>query len=374
VLGPLQKILDQDRRRREKAAGSVGASNVATVFTPVRDLKGKGAGDFDDDLKALVHTGTASVEEHVQYSIVTNGGNELGLKSFGKGAVMATKLTNAVANERWLWSTLAQPQPEHVIPRLISTCVDLKALHMLISTPVGGRFADVQDAVFSKEIPMAQKEPASRFYLACAVSALAFLHTGADNNLYRALAPELLLVSRNGYLVLADFKMAKRLSTQQERTFTLCGTPEYMAPEQVNSSGHGLSADVWSLGVFLYELLAGEVPFGAPGADGQSKPDLHIYNAISAHQPGLLEYPSDFSASVKKLLEALLSPSDVERPTADAIKDEAFFSGFDWGALGSGNMPAPQSVEVAAGSGLALSLDEGLQTSFVGDTSWYDGF
>ena len=57
---------DQDRRRREKAAGSVGASNVASVFTPVRDLKGKGAGDFDGDLKALVHTGTASVEEHVQ--------------------------------------------------------------------------------------------------------------------------------------------------------------------------------------------------------------------------------------------------------------------------------------------------------------------
>ena len=56
-------------------------------------------------------------------------------------------------------------------------------VHMQISTPVGGRFADVQDAVFSKEIPMAQKEPASRFYLACAVSALAFLHTGADNNL-----------------------------------------------------------------------------------------------------------------------------------------------------------------------------------------------
>lgn len=71
------------------------------------------------------------------------------------------------------------------------------------------------------------------------------------------LKPENLLLDINGYVKLVDFGFAKKLQTSR-KTWTFCGTPEYVAPEIILNRGHDISADYWSLGVLMFELLTGK--------------------------------------------------------------------------------------------------------------------
>ena len=92
----------------------------------------------------------------------------------------------------------------------------------------------------------------ARFYAACVSSALFHLHDRAI--CYRDLKPENLLLDRLGYVKLCDFGFAKVLSA---RTYSLCGTPDYLAPEIIARTGHGLPVDWWALGVLTFEMLTG---------------------------------------------------------------------------------------------------------------------
>lgn len=95
-----------------------------------------------------------------------------------------------------------------------------------------------------------------RFYSAEIVTALEYLHQ--RNIVYRDLKPENLLLNRGGHLKLTDFGFAKKVT---DRTWTLCGTPEYLAPEVINSKGHNKAVDWWALGILVYEMYCGWPPF-----------------------------------------------------------------------------------------------------------------
>jgi len=83
-----------------------------------------------------------------------------------------------------------------------------------------------------------------------------YLHS--KNIIYRDLKPENLLIAKDGYLKLTDFGFAKVVDG---RTYTLCGTPEYLAPEILLNKGHGKPVDYWTLGILTYEMIAGIDPF-----------------------------------------------------------------------------------------------------------------
>lgn len=83
-----------------------------------------------------------------------------------------------------------------------------------------------------------------------------YLHS--RNVVYRDLKPENLLIDPEGYLKLTDFGFAKNI---EGRTYTLCGTPEYLAPEILLNKGHGKPVDWWTLGIIIYEMLASIDPF-----------------------------------------------------------------------------------------------------------------
>ena len=101
-------------------------------------------------------------------------------------------------------------------------------------------------------------ETACKFYLANVT--LAFEHLYTHKIVHRDLKPENLLLTQRGYLKVADFGLAKIVLG---KTFTTCGTPDYFAPELMNGTGYNHSVDWWTLGVFMYELLAGRAPFAA---------------------------------------------------------------------------------------------------------------
>lgn len=103
-----------------------------------------------------------------------------------------------------------------------------------------------------------------KFYAATVTSCFEYLHQ--KNIIFRDLKPENLLIGNDGYLRLTDFGFAKILN--EGRTFTICGTPEYIAPEVILNQGHGKAVDWWTLGVLIYEMHAGIDPFSDDDAMG----------------------------------------------------------------------------------------------------------
>lgn len=112
--------------------------------------------------------------------------------------------------------------------------------------------------------------------------------------------PENILIGIEGHIKLADFGFAKQIT---DRTYTLCGTPEYLAPEIILSTGHGLGVDWWSLGVFIYEMLAGYPPFY----------DDSPYETYKKITVGYYEFPQDICLSARKLITALVQNDVTKR-------------------------------------------------------------
>lgn len=152
---------------------------------------------------------------------------------------------------------------------------------------------------------------------------LELLHS--KNIIYRDLRPENLLLDHKGFLRLIDFGFAKIC---EGKTYTVCGTPEYMAPEIFLNKGHGKGVDWWAFGCFLYELLVGITPFF------ENDPIL-IYNKVLK---GDIKFPSNFPPSAKSIIKHCLE-KDVgkrygclTRGIAD-IKGHRFFKELDWNSL-----------------------------------------
>ena len=164
----------------------------------------------------------------------------------------------------------------------------------------------------------------TRFYSACILIMIEHLHE--REIIYRDLKPENIVVDDEGYPKMIDFGTAKCI---KGRTFTIVGTPHYMAPEVVTGHGYSTSADFWSVGVMIYEFLFGKVPFG----EEESDPYV-IYEII---QQGNLEFPkwSDKKSKSKDFISQMLGPNPAKRLAGgfENTKAHPWFSGLDWDQL-----------------------------------------
>jgi serine/threonine protein kinase len=167
-------------------------------------------------------------------------------------------------------------------------------------------------------------EDTARFFAASVVLAFEYMHT--MNIIYRDLKPENLLLDNQGYLKVTDFGFAKDIG--DGRTWTLCGTPDYLAPEIVAGKGHGKGVDWWTLGIFIYEMLASYPPF-------YDEDPMKTYAKI---MQGTINFPSHFSKEAVSIIKKLLQHKPTKRlgvvnGGAAEIKKHPWFKNFDWDAL-----------------------------------------
>lgn len=139
----------------------------------------------------------------------------------------------------------------------------------------------------------------SRFYSGIVLSAFSEIHS--KNFVYRDLKPENLVLDNKGYAKIVDFGLAKRL--EGGKTWTLCGTPDYMPPEIILNEGHDSAADYWSVGILLYEFSTGSPPF-------TSEYPMDVYKNILS---GNVMMPAFFSPQLQDLIKKLLNPRQATR-------------------------------------------------------------
>lgn len=108
------------------------------------------------------------------------------------------------------------------------------------------------------------KEDFLIFYCAEILLALEQLHKHAI--VYRDLKLENIMISGDGHIKLIDFGLSKVIG-QGGRTFTACGTADYLAPEVINNVGYGFGVDIWAFGIILCEMVGGFTPFHDPDED-----------------------------------------------------------------------------------------------------------
>ena len=199
----------------------------------------------DITLDSLREVGTLGVGTFSRVKMVqVKGTNETyALKIMKKTVIEARKQKEHVMNEK---NIMLEMTGHPFLLQLRATFKDATYLYMVLELCQGGELflRLLEEQTLSEE--------STRFYTGNIVLALEALH--AKNNIYRDLKPENILLDTMGYVKIGDFGFAKKV---HDRTFTRCGTPEYVSPEMLGRAGHNKGTDYWSLGIFLYECLHG---------------------------------------------------------------------------------------------------------------------
>jgi protein kinase A len=142
--------------------------------------------------------------------------------------------------------------------------------------------------------------------------------------IYRDLKPENIMIDFKGYIKITDFGFCKQI---KDRTYTLCGTPEYIAPEIIQNKGYGRSVDWWSFGILIYEMSAGYSPFSSGHPD-----QMELMERICI---GKFKTPSSFHNDLKDLIKNILQTDLTKRygnlkNGVEDIKSHAWFKPIEW--------------------------------------------
>ncbi|XP_043111989.1 cGMP-dependent protein kinase 1a isoform X1 [Puntigrus tetrazona] len=247
------------------------------------------------------------------------------MKILKKRHIVDTRQQEHIRSEK----LIMQEAHSDFIVRLYRTFKDSKYLYMLMEACLGGELWTILRDRGNFD------DSTTRFYTACVVEAFAYLHS--KGIIYRDLKPENLILDHRGYAKLVDFGFAKKIGFGK-KTWTFCGTPEYVAPEIILNKGHDISADYWSLGILMYELLTGSPPFSGPDP-------MKTYNII-LRGIDMIEFPKKITKNAANLIKKLCRDTPSERlgNLKNGVKDiqkHKWFEGFNWDGLRKGTLTPP---------------------------------
>jgi len=321
LMGPLQDLLGRQADEYEKRASKRALINNKPVRTntsgypTLEELQAStigilGAGAFG--------TVTLVVNQKTDESYA--------LKAIRKAQILELGRHSNVLSEKQVMMNLDNP----FLVNLLNTYKDKYRLYFLCEACLGGELFTILRKKQSFD------ERTAKFYSGCVIEAFDYMHS--RETIYRDLKPENLVLTINGYLKVTDFGFAKVVI---DTTYTLCGTPDYLAPEIVSGQGHGRGVDWWTLGILIYEMLASFPPF-------YDKDQLSTYRKIIN---GKVRFPKYISPEAKDLICRLLTLRQTKRlgvikGGAQRIRQAFWFQNFDWEALRVQTMPVPMKPSV----------------------------
>lgn len=322
---------EQQQREAQSSDGS-----QAKNATPVMRGKNTSGKYCLTDFQILRTLGTGSFGRvHLVRS--NHNGRFYALKVLKKQTIVKLKQVEHTNDERRMLSVVSHP----FLIRMWGTFQDAEQVFMVMDYIEGGELFSLLRK--SQRFP----NPVAKFYAAEVCLALEYLH--ANEIIYRDLKPENILLDRNGHIKITDFGFAKYVP---DVTYTLCGTPDYIAPEVISTKPYNKSVDWWSFGIYIYEMLAGYTPFYDANA---MKTYENILNAE-------LKFPPFFNADAQDLLSKLIERDLSKRlgnlqNGSEDVKNHPWFSEVVWEKLLSRNIETPYEPPIQQGQGDTSQFD-----------------
>lgn len=278
-----------------------------------------------EDLTVIATLGVGGFGRVELVQLAKDNKRTFALKQLKKKHIVETRQQDHIMSEkRIMYESHCQ-----FIVRLFKTFKDKKYLYMLLEVCLGGELWTILRDRGSFD------DNTTRFNVACVIEAFSYLHS--KGIVYRDLKPENLLLDEKGYCKLVDFGFAKKIGFGR-KTWTFCGTPEYVAPEIILNKGHDFAADYWSLGILMFELLTGSPPFS--GSD-----PMKTYNII-LKGIDMIEFPRKITRNAHNLIKKLCKDNPSERLgyQKNGLKDiqkHKWFDGFNWDGLRNRKLQPP---------------------------------
>jgi protein-serine/threonine kinase len=251
-------------------------------------------------------------------------GNVYAMKMLRKEHVVKRNQVEHTKTERHVLETVSHP----FIVNLMFAFQTPRKLYFVLEYCMGG------ELFFHLSRAGRFSESRGRFYFCEILLAIEYLHK--LNIIYRDLKPENILLDQDGHVKLTDFGLSKEGIMDNFSATSMCGTPEYLAPEIIEKKGHGRAVDWYSLGALLYEMLTGLPPF-------YTRDREKLFERI---RRGELQYPQMVGPIAKSLLQGMLNRDPNKRlgsgPTdAEEVKSHPFVASIDWVAVGQRRVTPP---------------------------------